>query len=532
VGRRANPSLSGDLVNRINQALALLVSLLFVFLILEGGLRLFGFSPRRTMNQFDAALGWTKTPSTSLRRHTGEFDVTLQTNSRGLREDESLAYDKPAGTQRVLLVGDSFTLGYTVDRPDTLSELLEARMRAEGRSVEVINGGTEGYSTDQEVVWLAREGVKYSPDVIVLQMYENDVFWNGQASYLRYPKPKLRADLSPEAALPSLGALSDPGQEPWLERKTALGNLLGGMVGGPSVPILAGPRPLPAEWGPRIRDAEGDGWPETRLALQVFRLVAEQAGARPLVMVIPDKAQVDPRAREAIAEVIGDPGYDPDRPYRGMVAAAKAAGLPVVDTLPAMAAASQGGEQQLYFARDWHTNALGNRVLVQELDQALSSPALLGPPPREVARLKLPAPSAAAASNLARDALIAIAVWLVLGTLYWRRFPAEGALRSYASVAGLVCAVVLIVYAVGWLAWLLPLWIGRWVSTIVVLGVLGAAVWYLRGRLPVMAELFGTFVRRGQWYMLPVLVGLLSLGGLLVVAASSPWLAPFIYTLF
>ena len=47
-----------------------------------------------------------------------------------------------------------------------------------------------------------------------------------------------------------------------------------------------------------------------------------------------------------------------------------------------------------------------------------------------------------------------------------------------------------------------------------------------------LAELFGTFVRRGQWYMLPVLVGLLSLGGLLVVAASSPWLAPFIYTLF
>ena len=47
-----------------------------------------------------------------------------------------------------------------------------------------------------------------------------------------------------------------------------------------------------------------------------------------------------------------------------------------------------------------------------------------------------------------------------------------------------------------------------------------------------MVELFGTFVRRGQWYVLPVLAGLLSLGALLVVAASSPWLAPFIYTLF
>ncbi|MEW6273093.1 MAG: DUF5989 family protein [Thermodesulfobacteriota bacterium] len=519
-------------MNRINQALALLVSLLFVFLVLEGGLRLFGFTPRRTMNQFDAALGWTKAPSTALRRHTGEFDVTLRTNSRGLREDESVGYDKPAGLQRVLLVGDSFTLGYTVERADTLSELLEARMRAEGRNVEVINGGTEGYSTDQEVLWLAREGVKYKPDVVVLQMYENDVFWNGQDRYLRYPKPKLRADVAPQDALRSLGPLSDPGQEPWLERKTALGNLLGGLAGGPSVPMLDGPRPLPAEWGPRIRESESDGWPETAVALRVFREVAERAGAKPLVMVIPDKAQVDPNARQAIAEVIGDPAYDPSRPYRGMVAAAEAAGLPVVDTLPAMAAASQGGAQQLYFARDWHTNGLGNRVLVQELDQALATPAFLGAPPREVARLTLPSASADHASNAARNVLIAIAVWLLLGSLYWRRFRAEGALRSYASVAALVGAVVLIIYGVSWLAWLLPLWMGRWVSTIVVLGILGAAVWYLRGRLPVMAELFGTFVRRGQWYMLPVLVGLLSLGGLLVVAASSPWLAPFIYTLF
>src|SRR5262249_8632613 len=200
-----------------------LISLLFVFLILEGGLRLFGFGPKRTMNQFDAALGWTKTPSTSLRRHTSEFDVTLSTNSRGLREDESLGYAKARGVTRVLIAGDSFTLGYTVDRPDTLSELLEERMRAEGRNAQVINGGTEGYSTDQEVLWLAREGVKYSPDVVVLQMYENDIFWNGQDRYLRYPKPRLDPKAPPEAALAERPPLEDPGREPWLQRNTAVG---------------------------------------------------------------------------------------------------------------------------------------------------------------------------------------------------------------------------------------------------------------------------------------------------------------------
>jgi lysophospholipase L1-like esterase len=519
-------------LNRVNQILALAVSLLFVALVFEGGLRLFGFTPRRTMNQFDSELGWVKTPSTSLRRHTSEFDVTLRTNSRGLREDESVGYEKPDGVTRILLDGDSFALGYTVERADTLSQLIAERLRSEGRDVQVINGGTEGYSTDQEVLWLMKEGVKYSPDVVILQMFENDIYWNGQDRYLRYPKPKLRADLPPRIALKGVLPLPDPGPEPWLERHSALGNLLGGLVSAPQVPMLSGPHPIPAEWGVRIRDDDAaDGWPETRAALRAFRAVTEDMHAKPLVLVIPEKAQVDPNARRAIADVIANPAYDPNRPYNGMVAAAKAAGLPVVDTLPAMVAASDGGAHQLYFGRDWHTNAVGNRVLAKEVEAALAAPQLLGPPPHAAPPLALPATSDHV-SNLWRNLAIAVGIWLVLGTLYARRFPKEGALRSYASVGGLICGVVAIFFLFDLLNVLLPLWIARIVSELVIVAVIVATIWYLRARIPVMAELFGTFVRRGQWYMLPVLVGLLSLGGLLVVAASSPWLAPFIYTLF
>ncbi len=50
--------------------------------------------------------------------------------------------------------------------------------------------------------------------------------------------------------------------------------------------------------------------------------------------------------------------------------------------------------------------------------------------------------------------------------------------------------------------------------------------------ISVISELYGTFLRRGHWYMLPLLVVMLAIGMLLVVAASSPFVAPFIYTLF
>lgn len=512
----------------LNQILACLVSVLMLLLVVEGGLRLVGFGPRPTMNRFDPSLGWTKAPNASIRRRTGEFDVTLETNSRGLREPEAVVYPKPAGTQRVLVVGDSFTLGYTVDRPDTISGLLAARLAAEGRGVQVLNGGTEGYSTDQEVLWLASEGARYAPDVVVLQMYENDVFWNGQDRYLRYPKPRFPPDAS---GIPATRApLDDPGLEPWWVRTTALGNLLKTTFSTPQMPVLPGPRPLPAEWGTRL-DPNAPGWPETAAALRAFATVARDIGAEPLVLVVPDKAQIDPVARGRMQQVMGDPRYDPERPFRGMVERARAAGLPVVDPRDALLAASKGGAEALYFERDWHTNARGNRVLADEIADALAAPGLLGAAPRP-AGAWAPAVRSAPASSLGRNLVIAGAVWLVLGTLFLRRFPDQGVAGSYGPVGVLVGTVVVLLYGIDWLASFLPLWLQSLVPGLVVAAILAASLWYLRKRLAVMAELFGTFVRRGQWYVLPVLAGLLSLGALLVVAASSPWLAPFIYTLF
>ncbi len=54
----------------------------------------------------------------------------------------------------------------------------------------------------------------------------------------------------------------------------------------------------------------------------------------------------------------------------------------------------------------------------------------------------------------------------------------------------------------------------------------------LGNRLDTIFELIIAFVRRGHWYLMPLVMILLSVGSLLVVAASSPIVAPFIYTLF
>ena len=65
-----------------------------------------------------------------------------------------------------------------------------------------------------------------------------------------------------------------------------------------------------------------------------------------------------------------------------------------------------------------------------------------------------------------------------------------------------------------------------------VLVVIGFVLYKLGRRTGTVLELFSAFVQRGHWYLMPLVVILLTIGSLLVVAASSPLVAPFIYTLF
>ena len=57
-------------------------------------------------------------------------------------------------------------------------------------------------------------------------------------------------------------------------------------------------------------------------------------------------------------------------------------------------------------------------------------------------------------------------------------------------------------------------------------------VWYARKKITTVGSLVLSTWDRGHWYMLPVIFIMLTIGLLLVAAAASPVLSPFIYTLF
>lgn len=104
----------------------------------------------------------------------GEFSVHVHTNAQGLREDREIAIPKPAGTSRVLVIGDSFAFGYGVERHEAFQAVSERLLDATGggRHFEIVNMGfASGGSLDARYVYMRDEAPKYQPDAIVVVFF-------------------------------------------------------------------------------------------------------------------------------------------------------------------------------------------------------------------------------------------------------------------------------------------------------------------------------------------------------------------------
>jgi lysophospholipase L1-like esterase len=99
----------------------------------------------------------------------------LATNSRGQRDRD---YDpaKPAGTVRIVALGDSSLFGWGVKGEETATEVLEEMLgSAPGLPpTEVINFATPGYNTAIEADVFIEKALQYDPDVVLINFNTND----------------------------------------------------------------------------------------------------------------------------------------------------------------------------------------------------------------------------------------------------------------------------------------------------------------------------------------------------------------------
>jgi len=163
----------------------LLISLLLVFLLLEGMVRI--ASPR-TLALFepDPVVGQIHVPNKQRTISGIEYTHKIKINSHGFN-DREYPYEKPAGTFRIIVLGDSFTEGFQVPLEETFHEVLEKKLNQGGDgNYEVISLGMSAFGTGQEYLMLKNYGLRYEPDLVIVLMNEGDVETNSNKLH-KYP---------------------------------------------------------------------------------------------------------------------------------------------------------------------------------------------------------------------------------------------------------------------------------------------------------------------------------------------------------
>jgi lysophospholipase L1-like esterase len=292
-------------------------------------------------------------PNIRYRQMSAEYDVEFGTNRLGLRSDEV----GPKRGFRVLLLGDSFTCGYGVERAQTFADLLRKRL-----GVEVINAGVGGFEIIHQVQYYHARGRQLRPDLVVLATYlgndlTNNVLWQ---------------------STPDGGLRRCDGRRPLVEKGTPkLICLLKRLVplrrlyhilcrplehGGVSRPETAylGLCAVPPD------DAARRNYAVSERLLRQLRDEVAAGGARLVVLSIPPRAAVEDASPRAYAGAApGAPACDLWRPARELDAICRRWDIPHATATDGLRAEWQRAKLPLYFPRDGHLNAEGHRCVAR-----------------------------------------------------------------------------------------------------------------------------------------------------------------------
>ncbi len=107
-------------------------------------------------------------------RNNLEFSYEFETNSQGLRYPE-IPLQKPSGSYRVFVLGDSFTEGVGVSEDQRFSALLEQHFGTNGRRIAFVNGGLAGTGPLEYGRLFLSIGLEYDPDAVLICLYANDL---------------------------------------------------------------------------------------------------------------------------------------------------------------------------------------------------------------------------------------------------------------------------------------------------------------------------------------------------------------------
>lgn len=396
------------LTGRLHHALLAASSVVITLLLLEVTLRLFFPAPRQPQFMPDPILGVRHTPHQRVwvTNEAWEFGVWFTTNAHGAPDVER-SIEKPEGTYRIAVLGDSMVEGSQVRQEERFVSLLERQLTEWVqthvgwlRRVEVLNFGASSYGTTQEWLYYQSYVHHYAPDFVLVAVFPgNDIMNNSFALEIeRAGRPEIRPFfyLNPESRL--VQRQSQFYKNAFKHYLKAKGNHISGLrrvyrtVRNHSRLVSIG---CQAYW--RIRNAgtlstsddrqlqvyfeqydaklqqTSQEWQQAwDITSEILRRFAEEVtkdGAQFHVAIIPGSWEVEggPRSLSSIPEKGTEYRYDWEFPSQRMTSVLKKNKLSFTNFLPAFQETSQKDAAPLFFHRDTHYTPAGHRVLAEGL---------------------------------------------------------------------------------------------------------------------------------------------------------------------
>lgn len=130
------------------------------------------------------------------------------TNADTLVGDKNYKIERDQNTIRILTLGDSFTHGICLAAHENWPSLLEAelnnKIQINKKRYEVLNLGFDGYDTAYSAMRFNVRGAKYTPDIIVWLVLENDFSENNEELLKRYYSINTKKQFDSEKYIESL----------------------------------------------------------------------------------------------------------------------------------------------------------------------------------------------------------------------------------------------------------------------------------------------------------------------------------------
>ena len=353
----------------IKNFLLLLGSLLMGLFVMEIAVRIWDppiADPEMVqIHQASAFLGWELVPGSS---GIGSLGESYHINSAGFRDTEHSLRKQP-GINRIMVIGDSFTFGMSVNLKETYPKQLERILNHANITCEVINCGVIGHNMWQHYEMLKRRALPYQPDFVILGLFEDDLI----GSIPLYNESDRYQGEYPFGERGVSGVMCHISLWNFLRNANALFEYKYRYRRGHTYVKAIENRKK--KWGPanptnvhyKIMSGkiEKQKYMEFSETLRQFVIAANNVGAKVLVVLIPDSVQLNDSHMQAVNRFVGEACHE--------------IGVPFVDVTPALEA--EEDHRSLYlFPFDAHNSPKGLRLIAELIADRITKLRFLSSP--------------------------------------------------------------------------------------------------------------------------------------------------------